>query len=72
MLYHFLLSGTLFGNAVSSVSVVHNTDNTSDDEPVVLNLSVQTWFLACADRVHKPCIAWTKAGLGEQCARFFI
>jgi len=65
VLDHFLLSGTLFANAVSSASVIHDTDNTSDHEPIVLNLSLQTRFLACADRVHKPRIAWTKAGPEE-------
>jgi len=54
VLDQFLLSGTLFGNAVSSVSVVHDIDITSDHEPVVMNLSLQMRFLACADRVHKP------------------
>jgi len=54
---HFLLSGTLFSHAVSRVSVGHDIDNTSDHEPVVLDLSLQTRFLQCADRVHKPRIA---------------
>jgi len=65
VLDHFLLSGTLFGQAVRSAFVVHDTENTSDHKPVILNLSLQTRFLACADRVHKPRIAWTRAGLGE-------
>ena len=39
MLGHFLLSGTLFGHAVRSAFVVYDTDNTSDHEPVFLNLS---------------------------------
>lgn len=47
VLDHFLLSGTLFGNAVSSAYVVHDTDNTSDHELVVLNLSLHTVSRMC-------------------------
>ena len=65
VLDHFLLSGTLCSTAVSRVSAVHDVDNTSDHEPVFMDLSLQVEFLQCSDRVYKSRIAWAKAGLAE-------
>jgi len=45
VLDHFLLSETLFNTSVSSVHVVHDIDNTSDHEPIVLQLCLQIKFI---------------------------
>ena len=41
VLDHFLLSEMLFTMSVSSVHVIHDIDNTSDHEPIVLQLGLQ-------------------------------
>jgi len=52
VLDHFLLSGILFGHAARSAFVAHDTDNTSYHELVILNVSLQTRFLASTQASH--------------------
>ena len=61
VLDHFLLSRTLFHNAVDNLCVLHDIDNMSDHDPVALRLNLQVNFVQCADRVHTPHISWVKA-----------
>ena len=41
----FLLSGRLYSKSVESVSVLHDIDNMSDHEPIVLQLSLNIRFV---------------------------
>ena len=57
VLDHFLLSGTLFHNAVNDMYVLHDIDNTSDHDPI----NVQVKHIQCAERVYTPHVSWVKA-----------
>ena len=61
MLDHFLLSGTLFQNCLEQTSVLHDVENLSDHEPILLELSVNVQLLGGIDRVYFPSISWIKA-----------
>ena len=61
VLDHFLLSGAIFENSVSGVSVLHNIDNLSDHEPIVLKLSLDVKLIGYCHRVHAPRALWVKA-----------
>ena len=51
---HFLLSGTLFNNTcVDSASVIHDIDNTSDHDPILLRLSLDVKYVGLAKRVFR-------------------
>jgi hypothetical protein len=67
VLDHFLLSGVLFENSVDSTRVIHDTDNPSDHEPLVLGLSLKMQFLGFRDRVHMPRTSWAKATESDMC-----
>jgi len=58
---HFLLSEVLFNTAVEGVFALHDIDNTSDHEPVILQLSLQVKYVQYSERVYTPQIAWAKA-----------
>jgi hypothetical protein len=40
VLDHFLLPGTLYSRSVDRVTVLHDIDNMSDHEPIVLDLNM--------------------------------
>ena len=61
LLDHFLLSGAMFENSVSGVSVLHDIDNLSDHEPIVLKLSLDVKLIGYCHRVHAPRESWVKA-----------
>jgi len=61
VLDHFLLSEVLFNTAVEGVFALHDIDNTSDHEPVILQLSLQVKYVQYSERVYTPQIAWAKA-----------
>ena len=42
---HFILSGTLFDDCVNAVSVLHDVDNTSDHDPILLQLSLDARYI---------------------------
>ena len=72
VLDHFLLSETMFNTSISSVYAMHDVDNTSDHEPIVLQLCLQVnlvKFIQYSDRVHMPQIAWSRAS-AEDCDRY--
>ena len=69
----FLLSGTLFSNAVNCAYVLHDVDNTSNHEPIVLQLDLNVDFVQLVDRVHTPRTSWAKAKDGDlQNYRFYL
>ena len=61
ILDHFLLSGSLYENSVSNVSVLHEIDNSSDHEPIVLQLSLEVKCIGFCQRIHTPHVSWVKA-----------
>ena len=61
VLDHFLLSGTLYSKSVESIYVLHDVDNFSDHEPIVLQLLFDVGCVGFADKVHTPCASWVKA-----------
>ena len=55
---HFLLSIDV---CVRQACVLHDCDNLSDHDPIVLQLSLNTNHLAMCDRVHVSRASWEKA-----------
>ena len=58
---HFLLSGSLYENSINNVFALHNTDNTSDHEPVILQLTLEMNAVGFRQRTHAPRASWAKA-----------
>ena len=56
-----MLSEVLFNTAVNPAHVMHDVDNTSDHEPIVLQLKLQVDFLGFCDKVYTPRVSWAKA-----------
>jgi hypothetical protein len=61
VLDHFLLSSTLYNEAVDCVSVLHDVDNLSDHEPIVLQMSLKIHCVGFQDRIYTPRVSWVKA-----------
>ena len=61
ILDHFLLSEVLFNTSVTSAHVLHEVDNTSDHDPILLRLKLQVDYLGFCDKVYTPCVSWDKA-----------
>ena len=61
ILDHFLASGNLFESAVKGLSVYHEINNTSDHEPLLLELSLKFDRLSFARRQFVARVAWHKA-----------
>jgi hypothetical protein len=61
VLDHFLLSGTLFTKSVGRVSVLHDVDNMSDHEPIVLDLSLNVNCVGFKSRIYTASVSWVKA-----------
>ena len=53
---HVIVSGDLFATAVNSLTVIPDVDNTSDHDPIVLQLDLRFGLLARADKqfISKP------------------
>jgi len=51
VLDHFMLSGTMYGDCISSASVKHDVDNLSDHDPIFLHLNIDIKLIAFRDRV---------------------
>jgi len=62
---HFILYGTLFDETIMNASVLHDVDNLSDHDPIVLHLTINVMLLALSDRVYTPRLSWAKAGTGK-------
>lgn len=61
VLDHFLLSGALYNAAIDSVSVLHDIDNLSDHEPIILQLSLNINYVGFQKRIYTPRVSWVKA-----------
>ena len=61
ILDHFLLSGTLFDVCVTSAYVVHDIDNTSDHDPIILRLSLDIKYVSVCNRTSSSRVSWVKA-----------
>jgi len=61
MIDHFLLSEQLFNTSVSCANILHESDNTSDHDPVCLHLDVSVAKLKCDKREFITGISWDKA-----------
>jgi len=66
---HFLPSKTLFTEAVDRVCSLHDTDNMSDHEPVVLHLSVKFDVVQYVERIRDSHISWAKAN-NDDCTKY--
>jgi exonuclease III len=65
ILDHFILSGTLFDESVSSINVSHDVDNLSDHDPLYLHLNISVKYTALLDRVWTPRVSWVKASAND-------
>lgn len=61
ILDHFLLSGTIFNKSLYRAYVIHDVDNTSDHEPIVLQLLLEAKHIGFRARTHTPHVSWVKA-----------
>jgi len=61
VLYHCLLSGSLYSESVESVSVYHDIVNSSDHEPICLLLSLQFHWVGFQKRIYTRHVSWVKA-----------
>jgi exonuclease III len=61
ILDHFLLSDIIFNTSVVSARVLHDIDNTSDHEPIILQLCFQVRYLGFSNKIHTPRVSWAKA-----------
>ncbi len=64
---HFLLSGTIFEEFVSSVSVSHDIDNLSDHEVITLQLRLEFVSFGAAERTFSSRVSWVKATNNDLC-----
>ena len=58
---HFLLSPILFDTAVLDSRAIHSVDNTSDHEPLILQLNFKTDILQVNDKTHVARPSWVRA-----------
>jgi hypothetical protein len=58
---HFLLSEIIFNTSVESAHVLHDVDNISDHEPIILQLHLQMKYLGFISRIYTPRVSWAKA-----------
>jgi endonuclease/exonuclease/phosphatase family metal-dependent hydrolase len=61
VLDHFILSGTLYDECISSAFVLHEVDNVSDHDPVFMSLGMDAKLIALSTRVFTPRVSWAKA-----------
>jgi hypothetical protein len=65
VLDHFLLSSTVFAKSLLNNYVIHDVDNLSDHEPIMLQLHLEVKILGFCEKVHKPHVSWAKANEHE-------
>jgi len=58
---HFMVSSTLFDNALVNVTVMQDGDNLSDHDPIVMKLDLQSNVVNVAAKVCREKVAWYKA-----------
>jgi len=65
ILDHFLLSGSLFNHYVVEACVLHNVDNTSDHDPIIVSLDLDVNFVALSQRNITPQVSWARAASND-------
>ena len=65
ILDHFILSDTLFDNCVYSASVLHEVNNLSEHDPILLGLNIDIKHAELRARIFNPRISWVKASATE-------
>jgi hypothetical protein len=61
ILDHFILSGILFDKCVNNASVIHHVDNTSDHDPITLQLTLDAKYVGTSKRTFTPRLSWVRA-----------
>jgi len=67
--YTFVNVTCVFTKAVDRVCSLHDTDNMSDHEPVVLHLSVKFDVVQYVERIRNAHISWAKAN-NDDCTKY--
>jgi exonuclease III len=65
VLDHFLLSGDMFETCIRCVSVMHDVDNASDHEPLILHLDISIARLVSSSSCYTYRPVWSKASREE-------
>jgi len=61
ILDHCLPPDIIFNTSVVSAHVLHDVDNISDHEPIILQLCLQLKYLGYSNKIHTPRVSWAKA-----------
>jgi hypothetical protein len=61
ILDHFILSSALYNECIADVSVLHDIDNLSDHEPLLLQLDIDVTSSTLHSRAFIPHVSWVKA-----------
>ena len=61
------MSGTLFSNSVEQAYVIHDPDNTSDHDPIVIKFMFELQHIGFCTRIHKPRVSWAEATESDLC-----
>ena len=61
VLDHFLLSGVLYDKCVERAYVVHDVDNLSDHDPILLDIGLDIQYVGLSAKVYTPRPSWRKA-----------
>ena len=56
----FILSGALFEKAIMPIDVMHDGDNRSDHEPVIMKMCLDSNYFSLSGKVYFYKIAWYK------------
>jgi len=61
ILHHILLSGVLHDKYVDQACVLHEVDNFSDHDLILLELNLDVQYVGFAANVYTPCASLKKA-----------
>jgi hypothetical protein len=61
ILDHFLLSSTMFDNLIDYAYAMHDVDNTSDHQPIIIKHLMDSKYAGFSDRTYSSHISWPKA-----------
>jgi len=61
LLDHFLLSGVLYDKCVVKAYALHDIDNMSDHDPILLDLGLDVQYVGFCTNVYTPHASWKKA-----------
>ena len=64
---HFLISHNVFDNLLHSAYAVHDADNLSDHEPIVVKFLVDFKYGSFIERAYSSHISWYKASESNIC-----